>query len=243
MKKRDFLKLSLTSGAAVAFMPQMTLAAFQNTPTEFTLPSLAYNYQDLEPYVDALTMETHHSKHHAAYVNNLNKALSADWQNMSIEQICQKIQPDTAAPIRNNGGGHFNHSFFWSILKKPVANQENKIPDGKMLQHLQSTFGSLDNFMTTFKTQALSVFGSGWAWLLWQPQSQTLTLSTTPNQDNPLMQNVVKNAGIPLLALDVWEHAYYLKYQNKRTDYIDAFWKIIHWEQVEKNYTTAINQK
>lgn len=234
MNKRKFIKNALLSvGVALAgFKPRAVFSMPWNT--EFTLPPLPYGYADLEPYIDAQTMEIHYSKHHAAYVQNLNKALKAlNKDFLPIENICAKISEYDMA-TRNNGGGHYNHAFFWRILAKPNSTQPSK----NLLKVIEKDFKTLENFKTEFQQKALSHFGSGWAWLIVTPK-KNLQITTTPNQDNPLM-DIAEVKGIPVLGVDVWEHAYYLKYQNKRADYLLAFWNVLNWNQVEKNYQNAL---
>lgn len=195
----------------------------------FTLPTLNYDYKALEPYIDAKTMEIHHSKHHAAYTNNLNAALeSSDLKGKSIEAIianASKIAP----VLRNNGGGFYNHNLYFDLL----APGGSSAPKGKLLETLNGSFGSYDTFKEAFTKAAVSRFGSGWAWLV--QKGNLLVVSSTPNQDNPLM-DVAEVQGIPILGIDVWEHAYYLKYQNRRPEYIEAFFKVINWDEVTKRF-------
>ncbi len=190
----------------------------------FKLPELQYSYNALEPWIDATTMEIHHSKHHNAYVTNLNKALegnpAAEW---TIEKLMTEISK-YPAPVRNNGGGHYNHSLFWKIMGPKKGS-----PNGVVADAITAKWGSFDKFKEAFSTAAVSRFGSGWAWLI--KKDGALEICSTPNQDNPLM-DVAEVKGTPLLALDVWEHAYYLKYQNKRPDYIAAWWNTINWDEV-----------
>ena len=200
---------------------------------QFTLPPLPYGYDALEPYFDKQTMEIHHDKHHDAYVKNLNKEVSANiaLTGKSIEEICKNISKYNVA-TRNNGGGHYNHSMFWTILApKPTELK------GVLLDDINKTYGSFDNFKNQFSDTAKSRFGSGWAWLIVGEDGQ-LKITSTPNQDNPLM-DIAKVKGTPILCLDVWEHAYYLKYQNKRVDYIGAFWSIVNWSEVSNRYAAA----
>jgi len=200
----------------------------------YTLPVLDYEYAALEPYIDARTMEIHHTKHHQAYVDNLNKALGDDALiSKPLLHLFEKAG-EIAPAVRNNGGGHYNHSLFWKILK---INGGAK-PEGELLNHLIRTFGSLDEFKEEFGKAAVSRFGSGWAWLSVDEENK-LFISSTPNQDNPLM-SVAEKRGYPILGLDVWEHAYYLHYQNRRPDYIKAFWDVVNWSEVEKRYVSII---
>ena len=196
----------------------------------FTLPALPYAPDALEPFIDKATMEIHHGKHHNAYVTNLNNALAGtEGESLSIEEICKNISK-YPVPVRNNGGGHFNHSFFWKTLKK----NEGGKPSGELASAIDAAFGSLDKFKEEFTKAATTRFGSGWAWLI-KKSDGTLAVTSTPNQDNPLM-DVAEVKGTPLLGLDVWEHAYYLNYQNRRPDYIAAFYNVINWDEVAKNF-------
>lgn len=193
-----------------------------------TLPTLQYSYNALEPFIDAETMEIHHSKHHQAYIDNLNKAiLGSDFENTSSEEIFENIQKASPA-VRNNAGGHYNHSLFWNFIKP----QGGGNPKGKLADAINEQFGSLEEFQQKFAETALGRFGSGWVWLVVNKDNK-LVISATPYQDNPLMADAdVK--GAPVLGLDVWEHAYYLNYQNKRADYVKAFWNIVNWEFAEQ---------
>jgi superoxide dismutase, Fe-Mn family len=195
----------------------------------FKLPDLSYDYNGLEPSVDARTMEIHHTKHHAGYTNNLNNAIKdTALENLSIEYILKDISKHSAA-VRNNGGGFYNHKLFWEIMS-PNGGGE---PQGDLLNVINKDFGSFAEFKALFNKAAATRFGSGWAWLV--NQNGKLVVSSTPNQDNPLM-DIAEVKGTPILGLDVWEHAYYLKYQNKRPEYIDAFWNVIDWDQVAKRF-------
>lgn len=242
MDKREFLKLTSLAGAAILSGPLSSLAtatvsgqpAFADPKAPFVLPALPYAYDALEPNIDKLTMEIHHDKHHAAYVKNLNDALPGTaFATLSLEEIMNKVT-DKDKAIRNNGGGHYNHSLFWTLLSPA-----KKTPSDKLKAAITSSFGSWEAFQTKFNDAAKTVFGSGWAWLIVTPDKK-LAIINTPNQDNPLMHNIVKDKGAPILALDVWEHAYYLKHQNKRPEYIDAFWNAVNWEEVEKRYKAAV---
>jgi superoxide dismutase, Fe-Mn family len=198
----------------------------------FQLPPLPYPSDALEPSIDKQTMEIHHGKHHAAYVTNLNKALeqAPDLQNKSIADILKnnlsQVPDAIKTAVRNNGGGHYNHSLFWLLLDPKKANAK---PTGNVAKAIDSTFGSFDKFKEQFTAAASTRFGSGWAWLV--KNGDKLEITSTPNQDNPLMDNKY-----PLLGLDVWEHAYYLKYQNRRPDYIAAFWNVVNWAEVENRF-------
>jgi superoxide dismutase, Fe-Mn family len=194
----------------------------------FELPQLPYAFNALEPHIDAKTMEIHHGKHHQAYVTNLNNAIAGtDAENLSIEELCSKISK-YPMPVRNNGGGHYNHSLFWKLLSP----SSKGAPSGAVAEMISSTFGNFEDFKSKFATAGTSRFGSGWAWLI-KNSSGKLEITSTPNQDNPLM-DIAEVKGTPVLALDVWEHAYYLNYQNRRPDYINAFWNIVNWDEVEK---------
>jgi len=200
------------------------------------LSPLAYSFDALEPHIDAKTMEIHHDRHHQAYVDNLNKALESSGaeESLELEDLIKNISKYSQA-VRNNAGGHYNHSLFWDILSdSPKAS-----PEGNLLHEINKTFGSLDQLKADIKNLALGQFGSGWAWLLVK-HNGTLAISSTPNQDNPLMDINIATQGYPILGVDVWEHAYYLNYQNKRADYFDAFWKVLNWEAVERNYELAL---
>lgn len=198
------------------------------------LPALPYAFDALEPHIDALTMEIHHDRHHGTYVNNLNKALegNAALEGKSIDELIgdlNAVPENIRTAVRNNGGGHANHSMFWNLLSPNGGGQ----PTGKLAAAIDAKFGSLDKFKEAFAAAATGRFGSGWAWLV--VDGGELAITSTPNQDNPLMEGKK-----PVLGLDVWEHAYYLKYQNKRPDYISAFWNVINWDQANKNYEAAL---
>ncbi len=196
----------------------------------FELPELSYSFGDLEPHIDAMTMEIHHDRHHNAYVTNLNKAISGtDLDNKSIEEILQSIGNHSAA-VRNNGGGHYNHSLFWSVMSPNGGGK----PEGSLSDAINEKFGSFEAFQDEFAKAGATRFGSGWAWLC-KLEGGAVEVCSTPNQDNPLMPDA-GCGGTPILGLDVWEHAYYLKYQNKRPDYISAFWNVIDWEAVSARY-------
>jgi Fe-Mn family superoxide dismutase len=198
----------------------------------FELPKLPYALNALEPHIDAKTMEIHHGKHHNAYVTNLNNAVAGtDAEKMTIEDICKNVSKFSAA-VRNNGGGHYNHSLFWQIMKQ----NGGVAPSGALADAINAAFTSYDNFKTQFANAGATRFGSGWAWLV--VASGKLVVSSTPNQDNPLM-DVAEVKGTPILGLDVWEHAYYLNYQNRRPDYIGAFWNIVNWDEVGKRLANA----
>ena len=198
----------------------------------FKLPDLPYATDALEPFIDKMTMEIHHGKHHAAYVNNLNKAVeNTEWADKPIEQILANISKLPAA-VRNNGGGHYNHSLFWNWMKKGGGG----MPEGELANAINRDFGSFDKFKEQFSNAGVTRFGSGWAWLV--KQNDKLVVASTPNQDSPLM-DIAETKGTPILGLDVWEHAYYLKYQNRRPDYVAAWWNVVDWAQANKLYTSS----
>src|SRR6187431_1324985 len=200
----------------------------------FTLPALPYAPAALEPHIDAKTMEIHHGKHHNAYVTNLNNAIAGtDAEKLSLEEINKNISKYPAA-VRNNGGGHFNHSLFWTILGPNAGGA----PTGALAEAINAAFGSFDEFKTKFAAAATGRFGSGWAWLIVDGAGK-LQITSTPNQDNPLM-DVAEVKGTPVLGLDVWEHAYYLNYQNRRPDYIAAFWNVVDWKKVAERFEVAM---
>jgi Fe-Mn family superoxide dismutase len=197
------------------------------------LPALPYAFDALEPHIDARTMEIHHGKHHAAYVANLNKALdgNADLEKMSITELIgslDRVPESIRTAVRNNGGGHFNHSMFWTLMKKGGGGE----PGGELGDAISSTFGSFDDFKARFSQAGATRFGSGWAWLY--VRDGKLEVGSTPNQDSPVMEG-----GKPILGLDVWEHAYYLHYQNRRPDYIAAWWNVVDWAKVAENFSKA----
>jgi len=197
----------------------------------FTLPALPYSFDALEPTIDKETMQIHHDKHHQAYIDNLNKAIAGtENENKTLEELLASA--GTLSPaIRNNGGGHWNHSFFWEILSADGGK-----PEGKLAAAIDEAFGSLDEMKEKFNTAGATRFGSGWAWL--GVLDGKLVISSTPNQDNPLM-DVAEVKSKPILGCDVWEHAYYLKYQNKRPDYLKAFWNVVNWKKVAENFENA----
>jgi len=199
----------------------------------FTLPDLPYAFDALEPTIDARTMEIHHDKHHAGYTNKLNAAIEGtDMANKSIEELLKNAGSSSDA-VRNNGGGFYNHSLFWKVMG---PNKGGK-PSGELASAIDKAFGSYEQFMDKFAAAAGSRFGSGWAWLIVKDNGE-LAVTSTPNQDNPLM-DVADEKGTPILGLDVWEHAYYLNYQNRRPDYISAFFDVVNWDEVSKRYAEA----
>ncbi|CAL8463013.1 g2547 [Coccomyxa elongata] len=205
------------------------------------LPPLPYSYDALEPYIDAETMNIHHTKHHQTYVNNVKGALERfpELKDLGLVDInkavgTEKIPQEIATVIRNNGGGHYNHSFFWKVMGKPG---DNNGPSSDLKAAIDSSFGSLDELKSKFNAAGAARFGSGWAWLIYK-SGGGLAITSTANQDNPL-QSIVDEGGIPILGLDVWEHAYYLKYRNLRPAYISAWWNVVNWEQVNANFEAA----
>ncbi len=201
----------------------------------FELPNLPYAFDALEPHFDTATMQIHHGKHHAAYVNNLNAALAGtEAEALPLEEILANISKYTPA-VRNNGGGHFNHSLFWKILS-PIG---GGLPTGDLEAHINKTFGSFDKLKEVFAQAAMTRFGSGWAWLC--VKDGELCVCSTPNQDNPLM-DIADCKGTPIIGLDVWEHAYYLKFQNRRADFVSSFWNVINWTEVNARYKAALGK-
>ena len=245
MKNKNILTMIL--GLIVAFSSMAFIANNNIKKTgaplpPFTLPALPYSYDALEPYIDKMTMEIHHDKHHKAYVDNLNKAIGeskdAKLGTMTLSEILATVSKYPVA-IRNNAGGHYNHSMFWTILDSDASDK----PSGELELALNKKYGSIEKFKEEFNNAAKTRFGSGWAWLIVNKKGELLVTSTA-NQDNPLMDVVpAEEKGYPVIGLDVWEHAYYLKYQNKRPDYITAFWNAINWKEVSKRYDEAVKKK
>lgn len=233
MKRKQFLlSLGLLPFINKFSSNKMNNKIRSNKMSKFELPALPYDFNALEPYIDARTMEIHHGKHHAAYVNNLNAAIAGtDMEGKSLEDLMSNISKYPAA-VRNNGGGHFNHSLFWTIMGKGKGGA----PSGNLSEAIIADFGSFDSFKETFSKAGATRFGSGWAWLI--VSNGKLVVSSTPNQDNPLM-DLAEVKGTPILGLDVWEHAYYLHYQNRRPDYITAFWNVVDWDAVAKRFNEA----
>jgi len=242
MNKRTFIQHFAVASTSLWLLPQTLFG--KKTPEmidspafaidevlrqdEFALPALLYATDALEPHFDKMTMEIHHGKHHAAYIKNLNEAVKdTAWASASIEKILAEVTAKQPA-IRNNAGGHYNHSLFWTLLS-PKGGGE---PTGAVGEAIKASFGSFTAFQELFEKEALARFGSGWTWLVMDTKTKKLKITSTPNQDNPLMTKLVKERGTPILALDVWEHAYYLKYQNKRIAYVKAFWNIVNWQEV-----------
>jgi len=246
--RRQFISSTGKAGMALAAMPLMAkinpMSSMNSITTltaagEYAQQPLNYGYAALEPFIDAMTMEIHYTKHAATYAKNLADAALAeklDINQTSLKQLLNTIS-SYSVKMRNNAGGHFNHEMFWQIMKPAPATA----PSGELAEAINKSFGSLDNFKTAFSDAAKTRFGSGWAWLIVK-EDNSLAVCSTPNQDNPLM-NVAEIKGAPILCLDVWEHAYYLKYQNKRPDYINAWWNLINWEFAQKKYAEAITKK
>jgi Fe-Mn family superoxide dismutase len=240
MERRNFLKsigiITTIAGSNKIFsltdkINSLTKKRGKTKMAKFELPALPYAFDALEPHIDARTMEIHHGKHHAGYVAKLNAAVEGnDLADKSLEELLANASANTA--VRNNGGGHYNHALFWTVMDPGKGGQ----PTGELADAIKSDFGSFDTFKDQFSSAAASRFGSGWAWLI--VTADGLKVTSTPNQDNPLM-DVAEVKGTPILGLDVWEHAYYLNYQNRRPDYISAFWNVINWDEVSKRFTEA----
>jgi Fe-Mn family superoxide dismutase len=244
--RRGFLRNSLLLTAAGLIAPHLISASKSFTPAvaatvpdpadsgPFTLPALPYSYAALEPYIDAQTMQIHHDKHHAAYVSNLNKAIAESKIDtaISLDDLVKNASKYSVA-VRNNGGGHWNHSFFWKVMKPGGGGK----PTGKVADAINAAFSSFDNMKVKFDEAGAKRFGSGWAWLYADKQGK-LQIGSSPNQDNPLM-DLSDIKGTPILGLDVWEHAYYLKYQNKRADYMNAWWNLVNWDDVALNFDSV----
>lgn len=249
MDKRTFLKATAITTAGIIMNPlvgcQQTTE--QNTKndkdksteqTVFTLPALAYSFDALAPNIDAQTMEIHHGKHHAGYVRKLNAAIKGtSFEGKTLEEIVKSVSDkDADIGVRNNGGGHFNHSLFWSVIGPAEASGQ---PEGQLAEAMNAAFGDVEKFKETFSNASSSVFGSGWAWLC-VGADKKLFVTTTPNQDNPLMAGLVEQAGTPILGIDVWEHAYYLNYQNRRGDYISNFYNVVDWSNVSERFAALV---
>jgi len=251
--RRDFFKKASLSGIALVVSSTFSFAGLPLLADKITLNKafaklsesqltgqskqlpLPYAYNALEPSVDAKTMEIHYTKHHAAYTKNLNEATSGpEYASKTLFQLFSEIEK-YPVPVKNNGGGFYNHLLFWTLMA-PISGQE---PQGDLLKAINNGFGSVDKFKEVFGNAGKKQFGSGWAWLLVNENGK-LVISSTPNQENPLM-STTEVRGIPVLTLDVWEHAYYLQYQNRRPEYVDAFWKIVNWKEVSRRYDEAIN--
>ncbi len=230
--RRDFIKTSVLAAGALTFGLPGKAKAVSEYP--YVLPSLLYSFNALEPHIDALTMEIHHDKHHKTYIDKLNAALEKfpDYQTKGLQDLFEQISllPDELkVAVRNHGGGHWNHSFFWQLLSP-----ENTLPSATLIDAFNKSFGSMDQLKAAMSKSGLSVFGSGWVWLIVTAEKE-LKIVTTSNQNNPLMRDAV-DKGTPILAIDVWEHAYYLKYQNKRNEYLDGIWNVINWKRVSELY-------
>ena len=233
MKRRQFLVTTLATGSALVLSPRTAIA---QAAGPFSLPELGYAYDALEPHIDARTMEIHHSKHHAGYVANLNAAVAGtEWAAKSPDELVAQlgqIPESIQTAVRNNGGGHVNHTLFWSVLS-PRGGGE---PTGDLAKAIAQQLGGFDAFKMQLSQAATGQFGSGWGWLSVIPQSKMLVVSSTPNQDSPLTQGL-----IPIFGIDVWEHAYYLNYQNRRADYVNAIFNLIDWDAVQEKYAAALN--
>jgi Fe-Mn family superoxide dismutase len=246
MNRRHFIAASGAAAAGTAFAADKKKgngeANLVPDGVSLSQEPLAYDYAALEPHIDAKTMEIHYSKHHAAYITNVKKALDeAKLKAANVVSLIQDIPslPDSIQTVvRNNGGGHVNHTLFWRWMRP--EGKGAKDPGGKLAEAIQSTFGGLDDLKKAMNEAAMKRFGSGWAWLVYT-KDKKLVVTSTANQDNPLMKGIVPDAeyGRPLFGVDVWEHAYYLKYQNKRQDYLTAWWNVVNWERVERNYAVA----
>lgn len=248
MNRKNFLQTTLASVAALSGLqsfgfsfrssynnklPKLTLEQTMLETAPYSLAALPYAPESLEPNIDKMTMEIHHGRHHKAYVDNLNKAVTGTpMEKMSLWDLLKEAGKEPAA-VRNNAGGHWNHTFFWNVMSPKGGG----VPKGALADEITKTFGSFDKFKEEFAKAGTGRFGSGWVWLI--VQDKKLVISSTPNQDNPLM-DVAEKKGTPVLGLDVWEHAYYLKYQNKRADYITAFWNVVNWDAVTKNFENAL---
>lgn len=234
--RREAIKTTALLTTAAAVLPSALAQAENSAAAPFTLPPLPYAVDALEPHIDARTMEIHHDRHHKAYVDNLNKALgtSQSGEAPTLEALLQKLSWTPNPAIRNNGGGHYNHSLFWQMMKKNGGGE----PKAELAKAIDASFGSFTAFKESFGKAATTRFGSGWAWLVFNKGK--LDIVSTANQDNPIMGQAVAGCeGTPLLGLDVWEHAYYLKYQNKRADYITAWWNVVNWDFVTEHYLKA----
>jgi len=240
MNRRDALKIITFASASTLIPTSLAIAAPDPTPKEepqgpHTLPALPYSIDALEPHIDSTTMSIHHSKHHATYIKNLNTLLAdyPDLQKKSAEELIQNFNSIPKAiheKVLNNAGGHYNHSLFWQMLSKSGGG----IPKGKIAQAIDSTYKNFEDFKYVFSHAATDVFGSGWTWLAFDPKEKKVKIESMANQGNP-----INHGHVPLLGLDVWEHAYYLKYQNKRADYIKSFWNVVNWNFVEERYQKA----
>lgn len=232
MNRKDFIRSVSLAGAGLMMPPLVEETFGIASSDDYVLPKLNYAFDALEPYIDAQTMQIHYEKHHQAYITKLNEAVqkTPSFTGQTLENLFSSLSSQSEpfkTALRNHGGGHWNHSFFWKLLKKGT------MPSGKLGEAIQRDFGSLELFQETFQKAALGQFGSGWAWLI--SKDGKLSVTSTANQENPLM-DISKDKGKPVLGLDVWEHAYYLKYQNRRADYVKSFWSVVNWEQAESNF-------
>lgn len=240
MNRRIFLTTATTAAAASVLQTQIGAAAEERFP--LTLAPLPYAPDALEPHVDAATMSIHHGKHHAAYLTNLTKAIAEnnlkETDTLALIRDLSTLPETIRTTVRNNGGGHVNHTLFWQWMAPAGSGPD--APAGKLAESIQASFGGLADFQRAFSDAATKRFGSGWAWLIVKPDGK-LAITSTANQDNPWMKGIVPDAelGTPILGLDVWEHAYYLKYQNKRADYITAWWKVVNWPEVARQFAAA----
>ena len=239
--RRSFLKkgsLLTLAGMGTQVLSGSLLKAMSSSESvslnePFLLPTLPYSYDALEPFVDTMTMEIHYSKHHKAYVDNLNKAMAEGKINATLDELLMNTSKYSPI-IRNNAGGHWNHSFFWKLMQ-PEGGGE---PDGEIISSINEAFGSFDVFKSRLEEAGLKRFGSGWAWLI-VDANKKLSIGSTPNQDNPLM-DLSELKGTPILGIDVWEHAYYLKFQNRRGEYLKSWWNVVNWTEVNKNFEKAM---
>jgi superoxide dismutase, Fe-Mn family len=232
MDRRKFMKISAVTAVGSSLLMNSEFASAANAGLTFAQIPLPYAYNALEPSIDAMTMEIHYTKHHAAYVKNVNDAIAAENISYATEKDFFSNASKLSAKARNNGGGVWNHNFFWQVMK-PAGGS----PNGKATDSINAAFGSMDKFKEQFSAAAIGRFGSGWAWLV--NDGGKLKIGSTPNQDNPMMDSS-ELKGTPLLCLDVWEHAYYLKYQNRRPEYLGAFWNVINWKEVNKRYEASL---
>lgn len=232
--RRDFL-IGTAATVSIGLMQSNTILSALSSDTVYTLPKLPYSFDALDKYIDKMTMEIHHSKHHAAYVSNLNKSVTGlivPSDIVKLMPLISTLPQDKQTAIRNNGGGHYNHTMFWEIM---APEGEGGSLSGKLAEAINSQFGNMEKFTELFNNAALSRFGSGWVWLY--EKNNKLMIGSTANQDNPLMEEKISGInGKPILCLDVWEHAYYLKYQNRRIEYVKAWWNIVNWKKAEENF-------
>ena len=235
MNRSEFLKLAFSASAGLVAFRSFARPSDASAPAQaegpFKLAPLPYDAGALEPHIDKMTMEIHHDKHHKAYVDNLNKAVAGtDMAKMDIDALVKSVNAGTPAAVRNNAGGHWNHTFFWNIMGANAGGA----PKGALADAINKKYTSFDNFKTEWGKAATARFGSGWVWLI--KNGNDVEITSTPNQDNPLMA-LAEKKGTPVLGLDVWEHAYYLKYQNRRPEYVTAFWNVVDWNKVGKNFS------